>query len=207
MFRLLPGLSRGGTRPEGRAILSGNLMSAAATFRRIAPYLALLALLIGFDQVTKEIAQRTIARSLPKSYAGDIFRLQYAENRGGFLSLGANLSSTQRSFLFVGVSGIGLFLLAFFGFRGQHHTAAHKSALTLVVGGGVSNLLDRIFYDGVVIDFMNMGIGPLRTGVFNFADNFIMAGAAWLLIQHLRPSSPQEDEILPSEEAGAGEAE
>ena len=179
-------------------------MNAAVTIRRVAPYLALLAILIGFDQVTKEIAQRTIARALPKSYAGDTFRFQYAENRGGFLSLGANLSPTQRSVLFVGVSGIGLFLLALFGFRGGKHGPAHKSALTLVVGGGVSNLLDRIVYDGVVIDFMNRGIGSLRTGVFNFADTFIMAGAGWLLIQHFRPAPPADDDApLPVEDAPA----
>lgn len=169
------------------------MSGARRAVRRFAPYLVLLAVLIGFDQLTKEIARETIARSHPRSYAADTFRFQYAENRGGFLSLGADLSPRGRFVLFVGVSAVGLFLLALFGFRGNGHSAAHKGALTLVVGGGVSNLLDRIVYDGRVIDFMNMGIGSLRTGVFNFADTFIMAGAAWLLIQHLRPARPKEE--------------
>lgn len=41
----------------------------------------------------------------------------------------------------------------------------------------MSNLVDRLLYHGHVVDFLNMGIGSLRTGVFNLADVCIMAGA------------------------------
>ncbi len=160
-------------------------MTGIRPARAIVPHVLLLVLLVSFDQGTKEIARRTIAHSPPKIFAGDTFRIQYAENRGGFLSLGAGLSERGRFLLFVVVSTAGLILLAFFGFRGGQGTV-YRNALTLVVSGGVSNLFDRVFYDGVVVDFMNMGIGPLRTGVFNFADTFIMAGAGWLLLQHFR---------------------
>jgi signal peptidase II len=46
----------------------------------------------------------------------------------------------------------------------------------LIVGGGVSNLIDRLRYGGYVVDFLNVGIGSLRTGIFNVADMAIMAG-------------------------------
>jgi signal peptidase II len=49
--------------------------------------------------------------------------------------------------------------------------------LTLFVAGGAANLLDRIQY-GRVVDFMNLGIGPVRTGIFNVADVALMIGAA-----------------------------
>ena len=42
--------------------------------------------------------------------------------------------------------------------------------LALLLAGALGNLIDRIRWDGLVIDFLNLGIGPLRTGVFNVAD-------------------------------------
>jgi signal peptidase II len=42
--------------------------------------------------------------------------------------------------------------------------------------------VDRAFHQGSVVDFMNMGIGPLRTGVFNVADVAIMVGIGLLLL-------------------------
>jgi len=59
-------------------------------------------------------------------------------------------------------------------------------ALALFFAGGVSNLLDRIAYEGYVMDFINVGIGPLRTGIFNIADISIMVGAFVVFITQLR---------------------
>jgi signal peptidase II len=55
-------------------------------------------------------------------------------------------------------------------------------ALALVAGGGISNLIDRLLYNGRVTDFLNVGIGGVRTGIFNVADMAIMAGALLLLV-------------------------
>ncbi|HEX8522706.1 MAG TPA: signal peptidase II, partial [Tepidisphaeraceae bacterium] len=63
--------------------------------------------------------------------------------------------------------------------------------LTLVAAGGVSNLADRIAH-GSVIDFLNVGIGSLRTGIFNLADMAIMAGMAMLLLWAHRQRKPGE---------------
>ncbi len=57
--------------------------------------------------------------------------------------------------------------------------------VAILVAGGASNLLDRIAY-GMVIDFMNVGIGPLRTGIFNVADMAIMLGAGSLVLEGYR---------------------
>src|SRR5687768_7175296 len=55
------------------------------------------------------------------------------------------------------------------------------TGLALMVGGGLGNLIDRLINDGRVVDFLNVGIGPLRTGIFNVADLAITAGAVALL--------------------------
>jgi signal peptidase II len=54
-----------------------------------------------------------------------------------------------------------------------------------LVGGGACNLLDRIAY-GRVVAFMKVGVGWLRTGIFNVADMALMMGAAIVAIASYR---------------------
>jgi len=63
-------------------------------------------------------------------------------------------------------------------------------AFSLMIGGGAGNLIDRIFNHGAVIDFVNLGVGNLRTGVFNAADVEILAGIALLLLQGFLLTKP-----------------
>jgi signal peptidase II len=51
----------------------------------------------------------------------------------------------------------------------------------LFLAGGASNLLDRIMH-GTVVDFMNVGVGSLRTGIFNVADVALMIGVALMIL-------------------------
>lgn len=46
--------------------------------------------------------------------------------------------------------------------------------------------MDRLMSDGKVIDFINIGIGNVRTGIFNLADVVILVGAVLLVIDRLR---------------------
>jgi len=70
-----------------------------------------------------------------------------------------------------------------------HMTKYQTIAMSLVLGGGFGNLIDRIYNHGLVIDFMNAEIGSLRTGVFNVADIAITFGAIWLFILSVKSSS------------------
>ena len=54
-------------------------------------------------------------------------------------------------------------------------------AVALIFSGGVGNLYDRIAYGGSVVDFISIGIGPVRTGIFNIADIAITVGVLILL--------------------------
>jgi signal peptidase II len=116
----------------------------------------------------------------------DTIRLEYVENTGGFLSLGASLPSSARTTLFTLGTGVMLFTLVGaavrFRWRGWLLIGA-----SLVVAGGASNWVDRLV-QGSVVDFLNIGVGRLRTGIFNVADMAIMLGAAVLLFAHRRQS-------------------
>ena len=134
-----------------------------------------------FDQSTKYIAKHYLEGRGEYSYIGDTFRLVYSENTGAFLGLGASLPERVRTFIFSGL--VALFLAGFlvYTIRSTNVTKTGFIASALIIGGGLSNLIDRLVNNGAVMDFMNVGIGSLRTGIFNIADMAIMLGAIMLL--------------------------
>ena len=138
---------------------------------------------IGCDRVTKHVAATTLAEAPSRSFLADTFRLEYAENAGAFLSLGADWPRPVRTAVF----GAGNALLLVFLVVAMRRGWPTRTLLgvALLVGGGVSNLLDRIIH-GTVIDFMNVGIGPLRTGIFNVADMAIMLGVGIVMLETCR---------------------
>jgi signal peptidase II len=135
---------------------------------------------VGCDQVTKSIARRGLANSEPIAFLNNIFRLQYAENTGAFLNLGAGSSENLRFWVFTLIVGLFLAGMLIYLLISPNNSKAKIISLSLVLGGGVGNLIDRIFNEGRVIDFMNIGIGSLRTGIFNVADIAISFGVVWL---------------------------
>ena len=68
-------------------------------------------------------------------------------------------------------------------------------AYSFILGGGVSNIYDRLLY-GSVVDFMNMGIGTLRTGIFNFADVSIMIGLFMILPYLFKKPPPKANNLI-----------
>jgi signal peptidase II len=138
---------------------------------------------VGCDQVSKSAARSMLHSGVTESLFADSLRFQLTENPGSFLSLGAALPEQLRFTLFtaaVAVILIGLVCAALFARR---LSTAGIVALALVAGGGISNLIDRLFYDGLVTDFLNVGIGSLRTGIFNIADMAILAGVLLLVLK------------------------
>jgi len=141
---------------------------------------------IGCDHATKYVAQTSLQGEPHRSYFGNMVRISYAENTGGFLSLGANLPPTTRTALFTAATGLVLAGLGFLVFRGRLDRIT-GFGMALFVAGGASNWIDRVLR-GSVVDFLNLGIGPLRTGVFNVADVAIMLGAAIMVFGELAKS-------------------
>jgi signal peptidase II len=142
--------------------------------------------LVGCDQATKAIARQELASSPPISLLGGAVRFQYAENPGAFLSLGAGLSPRWRFVLGVVVSGGALAALAVFILRSASLTTMQRIGLGLVVAGGLGNLVDRLANDGLVVDFVSLGVGSLRTGIFNVADMAITAGVLAAMVAGFR---------------------
>ena len=148
----------------------------------------LLATTIALDQFTKMLARDYFRSSPPVHFLGDIVTLLHSENPGAFLSLGAGMGESMRFWVFT--VGVALFLLGAVVYLLRSKTLDRGSliALSLMIGGGIGNLVDRAL-QGSVTDFMHLGLGPFQTGVFNVADMAISGGTLFLLFSSFKKNN------------------
>jgi signal peptidase II len=144
---------------------------------------------VGCDQATKYAARTWLSSAEPIALLNGLVRLEYAENPGAFLSLGANLPNAIRFSIFVVFVALVLMLVAFLIWRERKFDRAQLFALALLMGGGVGNLIDRVINEGRVVDFVSFGASSLRTGIMNLADLAVTAGALVLLAGMVRHAS------------------
>jgi signal peptidase II len=152
------------------------------TFWRRVALLVLIGMTVGCDRVSKHFAVSTLAGEPEQSFLGDTVRLQYAENAGAFLSFGDTWSPAARTGVFTIGTGLILCGMVVAAVRFRLSGPA-LVGLALFFAGGASNLVDRLVW-GSVVDFMNVGVGPLRTGIFNVADMAILLGVAIFVLTH-----------------------
>ncbi len=136
-----------------------------------------LFLFVGCDRVTKQLAKDHLMNREPISYFYDTCIFVYAENTGAALSMGDGLSKAAGFWL---LSMLPLLFLISALVYSIYHSKEFRwlkmFSLALVIGGGLGNVIDRIMYDRHVTDFMILGIGSLKTGIFNVADVCVTFG-------------------------------
>lgn len=138
--------------------------------------LLVIATTIGCDRVTKHVAEETLVGMPSQSYLADTIRLELTQNPGAFLGLGADWPTGLRTAFFTGGNALLLMGLVIAAVR-LRWSGPSLLGLAFFVAGGASNLADRLAR-GTVTDFINVGVGSLRTGIFNVADVAILLGAA-----------------------------
>lgn len=150
-------------------------------FSRIAVLTTIVISCVGCDQSTKMEAQSYLRGHASISFFDGMFNFVYAENTGTMLGIGSRLPEDVRFALFVIFIGIVLLAaIAFVLVKPLHNMTV--VAVSLVVGGGISNLIDRLMRDGSVIDFMVIKFGSLESGIFNVADMAITLGTCMLFL-------------------------
>lgn len=143
------------------------------------------ALNIGADRVTKAAAAAFLKGGRTLSYLSGSVVLGYTENRGAFLSLGSGWPLWLKSIVLLYIP----LLVCLGAFVYCLVWEADRKRIVLVASiaaGGAANLFDRIANGFAVVDFMNFGIGSLRTGILNVADLSITFGAIGLAIYEAR---------------------
>lgn len=138
---------------------------------------AILLVTISTDQFTKLLARRILEASNDLAFLNDFVKFSLIQNYSGFLGIVSSLSSSMQFFLLtICVSVLLLGCLGYLLFYPKR-TTRYDALLATITGGGASNLLDRFLHNGGVTDFLSLGFGTLRTGIFNLADVYILVGS------------------------------
>lgn len=150
--------------------------------RRAALILAVVAVCIVSDQSTKHLADLILKNQDPVQFFGPTVRFLYAENTGAWGSLGESWPPPVKMTALIGLPVIVLAWMVAHLMRKPNVTHAEIYAYSLILGGGLGNIIDRLDH-GYVVDFMYIGYGRLATNIFNVADVAVVSGIlllAWL---------------------------
>lgn len=162
--------------------------------RPVAPFaVALITIAVNFaaDRLTKLLAVLFLKGRPAIGFLKDLIILIYAENTGAFLSLGRSWPvALKYTLLLIIPVCICIAVLLYCLFR--ERDTVRIVLMVSIVAGGLSNLIDRSFNDFAVIDFLNFGIGRLRTGILNVADlSVTFGGIALILYEARKPKSAE----------------
>lgn len=153
-----------------------------------------VALLVIFDRITKLWIEHNVSPYDVIPVIPGIFNIVHAENPGAAFSILAEAAPMIRKLVLIGLSTFVLAIVGVLLWRAPSSskfaeaTASDKwmrIGLTLVFGGALGNLIDRIFR-GTVTDFIQVFIGSYEFPSFNVADSAITIGACLLVIDLLK---------------------
>jgi len=163
-------------------------------------YLWIAGVIVALDQVTKALVDDYMTLHESRTIVEGLVRLTYVQNRGAAFGILSEAGLPYQSLMFSVVSLLALLAIALYAWRMPVQSRLPQTALAMVMGGAVGNLLDRARL-GYVIDYVDMYWGPHHWPAFNVADSAITVGVALLVIDILR--NPEMDESPKAEIAAS----
>lgn len=164
-------------------------------------YAAIAAVIVIADQVTKLLVDMTMELHESRPIVEGLVSLTYVQNRGAAFGMLNRADLPYQPALFAGLSVVALLAIGTYAARLPLTQRLAQTALTLVLGGAVGNLIDRVRL-GYVIDFVDVYWRAHHWPAFNVADSAISVGVCLLVLDVLR--SPDEGKDASLSEAGGG---
>ncbi|MGV3655955.1 MAG: signal peptidase II, partial [Noviherbaspirillum sp.] len=148
----------------------------------MAPWLGIAAIVVLLDQITKLTVLQTLSygQAIPVT---SFFNVVLVYNKGAAFSFLADSGGWQR-YLFTGIAVAAVFLIVYL-LKRHPGKKMYSSALALILGGAIGNLIDRVSY-GHVVDFLDFYAGNWHWPAFNVADTAICVGAVMFVLDELR---------------------
>ncbi len=141
---------------------------------------------IASDQISKIWVRNNFESYIETSIIGDVFTLIKVENSGAFLGMGSELSETFRILLLIVLPIIVLVSITVYTYIEKTLDKNSIIGFSLIIGGGIANIFDRIVY-GSVTDFLYLNFGGIfKTGIFNVADLSVTTGMILILISSFK---------------------
>ena len=144
---------------------------------------------IVFDQISKILVRNNFESYIENSIIGDVFTLISVENTGAFLGMGSELPETLRIILLIVLPIVFLILITIYTYIEKSLDKISIIGFSLIIGGGIGNIFDRIVY-GSVTDFLYLDFGGIfKTGIFNIADLSVTTGMILILFSSFKKNS------------------
>ena len=144
---------------------------------------------IALDQISKIWVRNNFDSYIENSIIGDVFTLIKVENTGAFLGMGSELSEILRILLLIVLPIIVLISITIYNYIDKTLDKISIIGFSLIIGGGIGNIFDRIVY-GSVTDFLYLDFGGIfKTGIFNIADLSVTTGMILILISSFKKNS------------------
>jgi signal peptidase II len=155
-----------------------------------AAHFSLALLIVLLDRWTKRLVAARIAMYAHVQIIPGFFQLTHTENTGAAFSLFADSPSHWKTALLIGFSVLAMVIVAVLLWKQSRALSITGIALSLILGGAIGNLWDRVA-SGRVVDFLLFYVKHYQWPVFNLADSSIVIGASLLVLEILfsRPRS------------------
>ena len=154
-------------------------------------YLLLAAGVFLADRFTKTLIESGMTLYQSRPVIPGFFHIVYAKNQGIAFGLFADSSSGVKTFALVFLSSLALAGVAMLLWTADPSSAKMSAGLSLILGGALGNLFDRVQY-GSVVDFLDFFILNYHWPVFNLADSAIVIGAALLMLDLTGTRAPNQ---------------
>ena len=147
------------------------------------------AAVFALDRLTKWVIESTMSTYDVHTVIPGLFDIVHARNKGAAFSLLADSNSVWRDVLLIGISTAALLIVGSMLRKASQLDWPTALALSLILGGAVGNLFDRVMF-GAVTDFLDFYIGDMHWPAFNVADSAVVVGSGLLLLGMWRKQEP-----------------
>jgi signal peptidase II len=141
------------------------------------------------DRLTKRLVAKDISLHDSVTVIKHVFYITHVENRGAAFGIFNDSPSQWKIGLLVLFSIVALVIVSALLWKSSHTLTASAIGLSLILGGAMGNLWDRLL-NGRVVDFLLVYIGSYQWPAFNVADSAIVVGAGLLVFEILFAKAP-----------------
>ena len=153
------------------------------------PYALLVAGTLVLDRWTKVFIQSRFDLNESIPVIDGFFNITYLRNTGVAFGIFSSVSSPTKSILLSVFTACAAAFVVTYSVRSPVRNRLLQTALSLILGGALGNLYDRLAY-GYVVDFLEFYVRDYHWPSFNVADSAISTGVALLALEIIRNETP-----------------
>lgn len=153
------------------------------------PYAVLVAATLLLDRWTKLLILKRFDLNESIPVIDGFFNITYVRNTGVAFGIFSSFSSPAKSVLLSLFTACAAIVVVTYSVRSPARNRLLQVALSLILGGALGNLYDRLSY-GYVVDFLEFYLGNYHWPSFNVADSAISTGVALLALEIIRSEAP-----------------